>query len=414
MNDKKRVVLAYSGGVDTTACIPYLRHEMGCEFIVAMVADLGQGDELMPICEKARLAGADVAVAIDVKDHFVREYGFPALRANALYDKKYPLSSALGRPLIGDLLVKLAQDYRCGSVAHGCTGKGNDQVRLDLTVALGNPSLKVLAPARVWGFTRAETITYSERFGIPSHVSKERPWAIDLNVLGRNIEAGLIEDLEWEPTEEVWSLTRAPHETPDVAEYVEIGFEHGNPVSLNQMPLGPFALISRLNELAGAHGIGRIDMIENRVVGVKTRELYEAPAMQVLIQAHQDLESLTLPADLLQQKQVLEDCYSRLIYNGLWFTPLKQSIDAFIAHGQQYVGGVITLKLFKGCATVVRRSADRSLYKLNLVTYDKGCTFDQSSAEGFIDIFGLPHRIWGQTHARLVSAAGYAETSTAT
>ncbi|GAB4088275.1 argininosuccinate synthase [Hydrogenophaga soli] len=400
MNDKKRVVLAYSGGVDTTACIPYLRHEMGCDYIVAMVADLGQGDELGPICEKAKLAGADVAIAVDVKDHFVRDYGFTALRANALYDKRYPLSSALGRPLIGDLLVKYAHEYKCGSVAHGCTGKGNDQVRLDLTVALGDPNLNILAPAREWGFTRSETIAYSERFGIPPHVTKERPWAIDLNILGRNVEAGLIEDLNWEPTEEVWSLTRSVQDAPEKPAYVSLRFEQGYPVAIDGKVLSPLKLVATLNHLAGTHGIGRIDMIENRVVGVKTRELYEAPAMQVLIQAHQDLESLTLPADLLQQKHALEDSYARLIYQGLWFTPLKQSIDAFISYGQQFVNGSITLRLFKGCATIVKRTVDQSLYRLSLVTYDRGCDFNQSSSTGFIDIFGLPHRIWSEIHAR--------------
>ncbi|MDI3389350.1 argininosuccinate synthase [Streptomyces sp. B-S-A8] len=390
----KRAVLAYSGGVDTTACIPYLRHELGVEFIVAMAADLGQGDELEPIREKALQAGADVSLVVDAKERFVREFGLPAVQANALYDGHYPLTSALGRPLIGELLVETAHAYDCDAVAHGCTGKGNDQVRLDLTVGLLDSSLEIVAPARIWDFSRAETIAYSEKYGIVPHVSKEKPWAIDLNVLGRNVEAGLIEDLGWEPTEEVWDLTTAPQDAPESPAYVTIGFERGLPATLDGKPLAPLDLLRQLNARGGQHGVGRIDMLENRVVGVKSRELYEAPAMTLLIRAHQELENLTLPADVLNQKRPLEAVYGKAVYDGLWHGLLRKALEAFVHETQRYVTGEITLKLYKGGVSVVARSAERSLYRHELVTYGNDCTFDQSSAEGFIDIFGLPSRVW--------------------
>ncbi|MFE9399444.1 argininosuccinate synthase [Streptomyces flavidovirens] len=398
MASTDRVVLAYSGGVDTTACIPYLRHEMGCSYIVAMAADLGQGDELEALREKALLAGADESIVVDAKDRFVRDYGFRSVKANALYDGQYPLSSALGRPLIGDLLVETAHAYDCGAVAHGCTGKGNDQVRLDLTVALLDSSLRILAPAREWKFSRADTIAYSEKHGIAPHVTKEKPWAIDLNVLGRNVEAGLIEDLTWEPTEEVWSLTRPVEETPDTPEYVTIGFAEGVPVTLDGAPLAPRELIARLNTLGGRHGIGRIDMLENRVVGVKSRELYEAPGMLLLIQAHRELEDLVLPADVLAHKKPLETAYAKVVYDGLWHGPLRAALDAFMDSTQQYVSGEITLRLFKSRATIASRVAERAMYRHELVTYGSDCTFNQAGAEGFIDIFGLPSRVWNQVN----------------
>ncbi|MET9594479.1 argininosuccinate synthase [Streptomyces sp. NPDC006516] len=394
----KRVVLAYSGGVDTTACIPYLRHEMGADFIVAMAADLGQGDELEPIRQKALAAGADVSVVVDAKERFVTEFGFPAVRANALYDGQYPLSSALGRPLIGELLVETAHAYACDAVAHGCTGKGNDQVRLDLTVALLDSSLEIMAPAREWSFSRSETIAYSEKYGIEPHVTKEKPWAIDLNILGRNVEAGLIEDLTWEPTEEVWSLTTDPEAAPDVPVHVTVGFRSGIPVSVDGDELAPLDLLARLNTLAGAHGYGRIDMLENRVVGVKSRELYEAPGLLLLIRAHQELENLTLPADVLNQKRPLEAVYSKAVYDGLWHGPLLAALNAFVGATQTTVTGEITLKLYKGGVSVASRTAERSLYRHELVTYGSDCTFDQSSAEGFIDIFSLPGRVWNKVN----------------
>jgi argininosuccinate synthase len=398
VNSPKRVVLAYSGGVDTTACIPYLRHELGCEFVVAMTADLGQGEELEPIREKALVAGADIAIIVDAKDRFVREFGFPAVQANAMYDRHYPLSSALGRPLIAELLVEAAHEHGCGAVSHGCTGKGNDQVRLDLAVALLDPELAIIAPARIWGFSRAESIAYAEKFDIPSHVTKEKPWAIDVNILGRNVEAGPIEDLMWETTEEVWSMVTASEAAPDQPTYVTISFDCGIPVALDGVETSPLALLARLNELAGANGVGRVDMIENRVVGVKSRELYEVPGLQVLIQAHRELENLVLPGDVLAQKALLDAAYAKAVYDGFWHGPLKQAIDAFVRQTQDAVTGDIRLKLFKGSASVVTRSAPRKLYRHDLVTYGPESSFKQESAEGFIDIFGLSSRVWSQAH----------------
>lgn len=400
---EKKVVLAYSGGVDTTACIPYLRHEMGCDTVIALTVDLGQGDDLEAIRQKALKAGADVAIVLDVRERFVTQYGFPALMANAVYDGKYPLSSALGRPLIGEMLVETAHRYHCQYVAHGCTAKGNDQVRLDLAVQLLDPALQILAPAREWSFTRSQTVGYSEKFGIEPHVTKEKPWAIDLNILGRNVEAGLIEDLTWEHTEEVWALTRSPEEAPEVPEYVTIGFAGGIPVSLDGERMQPVDLLTKLNEIGGRNAIGRIDMLENRVVGIKSRELYEAPGQMLALHAHRELESLTLPGDLASYKRGVEEMYSRLVYNGLWHSPLKQAIDAFMRKTQERVQGEITLKLYKGNIIVASRKSDSSLYRLDLVTYGPGCTFNRNSAPGFIELFGLPSRIWSEAKSAPLS-----------
>jgi argininosuccinate synthase len=399
MMKDKHVVLAYSGGVDTTACIPYLKHEMGCERVVAMTADLGQGEDLEAIRLKALQAGADDAVVVDVQDDFISRFGFPAIAANALYDRQYPLSSALGRPLIAELLVAEARGRGFCYVAHGCTAKGNDQVRLDLAVQLLAPELTMLAPAREWKFSRAATVAYAESFGIKSHVTQAKPWAVDVNVLGRNVEAGLIEDLAWEATAEVWSMTRAPEQAPDQPEYVTIGFETGRPVSLEGQRKSPRELFGNLNELGGRHGVGRVDMIENRVVGLKSRELYEAPAQTLLLTAHRDLETLTLPSDVTQFKRGLEEKWAELVYNGLWHSPLKSSLDAFINKTQERVTGDVKLRLYKGSARVVQRASSNALYRLDLVTYGSACSFKHESAVGFIDLFGLPSRIWGQVGA---------------
>lgn len=395
----KKVVLAYSGGVDTTACIPYLKHEMGVEEVITLAADLGQGDELEQVQKKALIAGASMSLVVDAKDAFLREYALPALKANALYENRYPLTSALGRPLIAKLIVEAAEKYGADAVAHGCTGKGNDQVRFDLSVAILNPTLKVLAPAREWGMSREETIAYSERFGIASTVTKAAPYAIDLNILGRNIEAGPLEELWHEPTEEVFALTKALEDTPDQPAYAEITFEKGVPIKLNNTPLSLLALFTELNQLAGSHGVGRIDMMENRLVGIKSREIYEAPAFLTLIKAHQDLESLTLTADVTQFKRSIEDMYSKLVYNGLWYSPLKEALDAFVQKTQERVSGTVRLKLFKGHATVVGRHSTNSLYAPELSHYlsqieDK---FDHKAAEGFIYIWGMQSRIWAET-----------------
>jgi argininosuccinate synthase len=396
MGRAEKIILAYSGGVDTSVCIPYLKEEWGVKEVITLAADLGQGDELGPIKEKALTSGASVSLVEDGRESFVTDYAFPAIKANALYENRYPLSTALARPLIAKMLVEAAEKYEADAVAHGCTAKGNDQVRFDLGITALNPELKILAPAREWNMSREETIAYGEKFGIPTPVKKSSPYSIDRNLLGRSIEAGPLEDPMTEPLEEVFVMTKAIEETPDQPEYVDIGFEKGVPVSLNGQNLAPVDLISQLNEMVGKHGYGRIDMIENRVVGIKSREIYEAPALLVLIHAHRDLESLTLTADVSQYKRGMEDTYSQLIYQGLWYSPLKAALDAFIDQTQERVTGTVRVKLFKGNATIVGRESANSIYAPDLATYGADDKFDHKAAEGFIYIWGLPTRVWSQ------------------
>ncbi len=396
MGRAKKVVLAYSGGVDTSVCIPYLKQEWGVEEVITLAADLGQGDELEPVREKALKSGASESLVVDATENFVKDYAFAALQANALYENRYPLSTALARPLIAKLLVDAAKEYGADAVAHGCTGKGNDQVRFDVSIAALNPKLKVLAPAREWGMSREETIAYGEKFGIPSPVKKSSPYSIDRNLLGRSIEAGPLEDPSYEPLEEIYLMTRAIADTPNEPQYVEIGFERGIPTSLNGQSVAPVELIKQLNELVGTHGVGRIDMVENRLVGIKSREIYEVPALLVLIQAHRDLESLTLTADVTHYKRGIEETYSQIIYNGLWYSPLKAALDAFVQKTQERVTGSVRIKLFKGNATIVGRSSSQSLYTPDLATYGADDQFDHKAAEGFIYVWGLPTRIWSQ------------------
>ena len=396
MSRAKKVVLAYSGGVDTSVCIPYLKNEWGVEEVITLAADLGQGDELEPIRKKALASGASESLVIDATEEFVKDYAFPAICANALYENRYPLSTALARPLIAKLLVEAAEKYGADAIAHGCTGKGNDQVRFDVSIGALNPKIKILAPAREWKMSREETIAYGERCGIPSPVKKSSPYSIDRNLLGMAIEAGILEDPWEEPPEEVYLMTKAIENTPDKPEYLEIGFDCGNPVTLNGQSLSPVALITQLNEIVGNHGVGRIDMIENRLVGIKSREIYETPAILVLMHAHRDLESLTLTADVTRYKRGIEETYSQMIYNGLWYNPLKTALDAFIQDTQKRVTGTVRLKLFKGNATIVGRKSENSLYSFDLATYGAEDEFDHKAAEGFVYVWGLPTRIWSQ------------------
>ncbi|MCW6036219.1 argininosuccinate synthase [Spirulina subsalsa FACHB-351] len=396
MGRANKVILAYSGGVDTSVCIPYLKEEWGVQDVITLAADLGQGEELGPIQKKALDSGALESLVENGQESFVVDYAFPAIRANALYENRYPLATALARPLIAKMLVEAAEKYGADAVAHGCTGKGNDQVRFDVSIAALNPSIKVLAPAREWGMSREETIAYGEKFGIPTPVKKSSPFSIDRNLLGRSIEAGPLEDPMTEPPEEIFVMTKAIAETPNEPEYVEIGFEKGTPVTLNGNALGPVELITQLNEIVGNHGVGRIDMIENRVVGIKSREIYESPALLVLIQAHRDLESLTLTADVTQYKRNIEESYANLIYQGLWYSPLKGALDAFINQTQERVSGVVRVKLFKGNAMIVGRRSENSIYAPSLATYTSEDTFDHKAAEGFIYIWGLPTRVWSE------------------
>ena len=396
MGRADKVVLAYSGGVDTSVCIPYLKEEYGVKEVITLAADLGQGDELEPIRKKALDSGAAESVVTDVTKPFISDYAFPAIQANALYENRYPLSTALARPLIAKLLVDTAAKYGADAVAHGCTGKGNDQVRFDVAIAALNPDLKVLAPAREWGMSREEAMAYGEKFGLTFPVKKSSPFSIDRNLLGRSIEAGPLEDPWTEPPEEIFVMTKAIADTPDEPEYIEIGFEKGIPTSLDGSGLDPVALVTQLNEKAGNHGIGRIDMIENRLVGIKSREIYEAPALLVLIHAHRDIESLTLTGDVTQYKRNIEQSYAQMIYNGLWYSPLKSALDAFIAQTQERVTGTVRVKLFKGNATIVGRKSKNALYTDELSTYGSDDQFDHKAAEGFIYVWGLPTRVWSQ------------------
>ncbi len=396
MGQADKVVLAYSGGVDTTVCIPYLKEKYGVKEVITLAADLGQGDELEPIRKKALDCGAAESVVTDVTETFIQDYAFPAIQANALYENRYPLSTALARPLIAKLLVDTAAKYGADAVAHGCTGKGNDQVRFDVAIAALNPDLKVLAPAREWGMSREEAMAYGEKFGLTFPVKKSSPYSIDRNLLGRSVEAGPLEDPWNEPTEDVYVMTSAIADTPNEPEYVEIGFEKGRPTSLNGEALSPVALVTKLNEIVGRHGVGRIDMVENRLVGIKSREIYEAPALLVLIHAHRDLESLTLTGDVTQYKRNIEQSYSQMIYNGLWYSPLKSALDAFIAQTQERVTGTVRVKLLKGNAIMAGRKSDNTLYTDELSTYGEDDKFDHKAAEGFIYVWGLPTRVWAQ------------------
>ena len=396
MGRAERVVLAYSGGVDTTVCIPYLKSEYGVKEVITLAADLGQGDELEPIRKKALTSGAAESLVIDATERFVTDYAFPSIQANALYENRYPLSTALARPLIAQLLVEAAEQHGADAVAHGCTGKGNDQVRFDVSIAALNPNIKVLAPAREWGMSREEAIAYGEKFGLEFPVKKSSPYSIDRNLLGRSIEAGPLENPWTEPPEEIYVMTEAIASAPNEPEYTEITFEKGIPVAVNGNALTPVASITELNAITGRHVVGRVDMIENRLVGIKSREIYETPALLTLIQAHRDLESMTLTADVTHYKRGIEETYSQLVYNGLWYSPLKGALDAFIQQTQARVSGTVRVKFFKGTATVVGRKSDKALYSEELATYGTGDQFDHKAAEGFIYVWGLPTRIWSE------------------
>jgi len=384
-----RIVLAYSGGLDTSVAIPWLAEQYGAE-VVAVTLDLGQGRELEDIRERALAIGCVRAHVLDVREEFAREFILPALQAGAIYEDRYPLATALGRPLIARRLVEIAHLEGASAIAHGCTGKGNDQVRLDVSSRALDPKITVIAPARVWGMTRPDEIEYARQRGIPVPATIASPYSTDSNLWGRSIECGVLEDPWTEPPDEIYTLTRNPADCPDQPAYVEIEFDAGVPVKVNGIAMPIVDLIASLETIAGAHGIGRIDMVENRLVGIKSREIYEAPAAVALHAAHKELEKLVIPRDLERLKHDAGRTYADLVYNGLWFTPTREAIDAFVAKIQERVTGTIRLKLFKGDCRVVGRKSPFTLYEHDLATYDAGDTFDHSAAEGFIKIWGLP------------------------
>ncbi len=384
-----RIVLAYSGGLDTSVAIPWLAERYQAE-IIAVTLDLGQGRELDDVRERALAIGALRAHVVDVREEFAHQYILPALQAGAIYEGRYPLATALGRPLIAKKLVEIAEIERAGAIAHGCTGKGNDQVRIDVSARALNPAIRVVAPARVWGMSRPAEIEYARARGIPVPASVENPYSTDTNLWGRSIECGVLENPWTEPPEEIYALTKSPRDCPDTPAYVEIDFEAGVPSRVNGVAMPLVELISSLETIAGAHGVGRVDMVENRLVGIKSREIYEAPAACALHMAHGELEALVITRDLERLKHGLGRAYADLIYNGLWFTPTREAIDAFVATVQERVSGTVRLKLFKGDCRVVGRKSRFALYDEALATYDEGDRFDHSAAEGFIKIWGLP------------------------
>ena len=389
----KRVVLAYSGGLDTSVAIPYLT-EQGYE-VVAVAVDVGQPGNLSEAVDRAGRLGAVEAHLVDARDRFVDGFVLPALAANALYQGRYPLVSALSRPLIAEVLIEHASRSKATAVAHGCTGKGNDQVRFEVSLTALAPDLEVLAPVRDWGMNREQTIAYATERSLPITTTKSSPYSIDENLWGRSIECGVLEDPWASPPDDVFKLTTPP--TDDVVE-VDVGFERGVPVSIDGETLPARSVIESLGKIAGEHGIGRIDMIEDRLVGIKSREVYEVPAAIALIAAHADLEALTLERSVAREKRRLDQTWSELVYEGLWFSPLRDALDAFVATTQNSVTGDVRLRLGGGAAVPIGRRSPNPLYDPALATYDEGDTFQHTDAAGFIRLWGLPTRQWARVH----------------
>jgi argininosuccinate synthase len=395
-----KIVVAYSGGLDTSVMVKWLQQHYPDAEVITATGDLGQKKELQGVRQKALATGASKAFVKDLSAEFVEEYVFPALRASALYEGAYPMATSLGRPLLAKYLVEVARAEGATIVSHGCTGKGNDQVRFEVSIAALAPELKVIAPLREWEFTsREEEVEYALRHGIPVSVTKSSPYSIDENLWGTSIECGVLEDPMVEPPADAYQRTVDPVLAPDQPEMVEIEFQQGVPVALNGEPLNGVELIQRLNEIGGAHGVGRIDLVENRLVGIKSREIYEAPAATILHFAHTELERLTLDKPTFNMKSQLAIEYANLIYNGLWFSPLKTALDAFVNETQSNVSGLVRVKLHKGRVIVAGRSSVHSLYSTTLATYTSEDTFDHKASEGFIKIFGLPLKTYHQVQA---------------
>jgi argininosuccinate synthase len=395
-----RVVLAYSGGLDTSVAIPYLADKTGAE-VIAVAVDVGQGGEDMGVIRQRALdCGAVEAEIVDAREEFAADFCVPALRANALYMDRYPLVSALSRPLIVRHLVAAARTHGGTIVSHGCTGKGNDQVRFEVGLGALAPDLKVVAPARDFAWTREKAIAYAEERGLPIDVTRKSPYSIDQNLWGRAVETGFLEDIWNAPIEDLYSYTSDPSiaQAPDT---VIVTFDAGVPVAIDGETVTPYQAIAQLNQRAGAHGVGRLDMVEDRLVGIKSREVYEAPGAIALITAHQELENVTVERDVARFKRGVDQRWGELVYDGLWFSPLKKALDAFIAETQKYVSGEVRLTLAGGRATVTGRRSEASLYDFGLATYDEGDVFDQSLAKGFVDLWGLPSRLAAARDARL-------------
>ncbi|KAA0761869.1 argininosuccinate synthase [Bacillus sp. AR2-1] len=400
--EKKKVVLAYSGGLDTSVAIKWLKEKN--YDIIALCLDLGEGKDLAFVKEKALSVGAIKSYMIDVQEEFANEYALMAMQAHTLYEGKYPLVSALSRPLIAKKLVEIAEQEGATAVAHGCTGKGNDQVRFEVSIQALNPYLEVIAPVREWKWSREEEIAYAKENDVPIPINLDSPFSIDQNLWGRSNECGILEDPWAAPPEDAYEMTLALEDTPNKPEFVEIGFEAGVPTTLNGTAYSLSELIKTLNALAGKHGVGRIDHVENRLVGIKSREVYECPAAMTLITAHKELEDLTHVKEVAHFKPVIEQKITELIYNGLWFSPLKQALHAFLQETQKNVTGTVRVKLFKGHAIVEGRKSEYSLYDEKLATYTAQDEFNHDAAVGFISLFGLPTKVYSQVNQKKVEA----------
>ena len=394
---KEKCVLAYSGGLDTSVCIKWLQDEKGLD-VIAVVGEVGQEHEgLEEVKERALATGAIDCIIADMREDFAADYLSKALYTNAHFENKYPLVSALSRPLISKYLVDTAHKYGAKYVAHGCTGKGNDQVRFETSIQALDPSLEIIAPVREWDmYTRQEEMDWAEAHGVTVPTTKSKPYSIDDNLWGRAIECGVLEDPMNRPPLDIYTMTTDPEKAPDKATEIEIEFKAGLPVAIDGQQMSYLDIIAKMNEIAGANGFGRIDMIENRMIGVKSRECYEAPGALALIEAHRGLEDMCLEREVLRYKLHIEHDWATLVYNGQWFSPLKHAMDQFIAATQQCVTGIVRLKFYKGTCTVTGRKSDFSLYDYGLATYDAADTFNHQSAKGFIDLYGLSTRVWAK------------------
>jgi len=389
---KNKIVVAYSGGLDTSVMVKWLKDNYDAD-IITMTGNLGQTKELIGLEPKALNSGASKAYVIDLTKVFLEEYAFPALKAGAMYEDAYPMACSLGRPLLAKTLVEIARKEGANMVAHGCTGKGNDQVRFEVTVGALAPDLINLAPLRTWEFkSREEEIDYAKLHNIPVSATKANPYSIDENIWGIAIECGVLEDPMIEPPADAYQITTSPELAPDKAEDVSIDFEQGVPIGINGQKMDSVSLVKLLNTIGGKHGVGRIDMVENRLVGIKSREVYEAPAGMILHFAHQELERITLEKSVAHYKSLVSKEYSTLIYNGLWFTPLREALQAFIDKTQEKVTGLVKVKLYKGTIRISGRTSPYSLYDPGLATYTIEDQYDHSASEGFIKIYGLPYK----------------------
>lgn len=397
MGKANKVVLAYSGGLDTSVIIPWLKENYGAE-VIAVCVDLGQPEDYDAVEKKAIKSGASKAYIVDAKEEFVKDYVWPTVKAGAVYEGKYLLGTSFARPLIGKILVDIAKKEGADAIAHGATGKGNDQVRFEVAIAALDPSLKVVAPVRDWKWSREEEIEYAKANGVPVPANLDNPYSVDQNLWGRANECGVLENPWNQAPEEAFGITNSPESAPDEAEFVDVTFKEGKPVALNGKEMKLADLIQEMNVIAGKHGVGRIDHVENRLVGIKSREIYECPGAIALLTAHKEIEDLTLVREVSHFKPILENELSNLIYNALWFSPATQAIIAYIKETQKVVNGTAKVKLYKGHAQVVARKSDNSLYDENLATYTSADSFDQDAAVGFIKLWGLPTQVNSQVN----------------